>query len=129
LVGTALRVDYSQPGWFEWQPPENSSLRWAVRPGPGREGQWLPVPVVRERTREAALQALRRIDPQIRAAVQAAALAVDRGAAVPLNIALPPEEAQIVPSRLDLTTIYIPGTAKDHLILWSEDSQNVSDLE
>src|SRR5207247_9983962 len=60
LPGTALRVEYTQPGWFEWQPPENSSLRWAVRSSPSQDGQWLPVPAVRERTREAAVQARRR---------------------------------------------------------------------
>jgi RNA polymerase sigma-70 factor (ECF subfamily) len=127
LAGTALRVDYTQPGWFEWQP--NWSLRWAVRPGPGREGQWLPVPGVRERTREAALEALRRLDPQIRAAVRATLQGwVERGA-IPSTTDLPSEEAQIVPTRLDLATIYIPGTARDHLIFWRRGHQGVSDLD
>jgi RNA polymerase sigma-70 factor (ECF subfamily) len=127
LAGTALRVDYTQPGWFEWQP--NWSLRWAVRSAPGREGKWMPVPAVRERTPEAALQALRRLDPQIRAAVQATVQGwVDRGV-IPPTTALPSEEAQIVPTRLDLTTIYIPGTAKDHVIFWRQGHQGVSDLD
>jgi len=129
LPGTALRVDYTQPSWFEWQPPENSSLRWAVRSGPGREGKWLPVPAVRERTREAALQALRRLDPQLRTRVQEVALTDTNRPLVPTTIVLPPEEAQIVPTRLDLRTIYIPSTAKDHLVIWSWGSQNVSDLD
>jgi hypothetical protein len=127
LAGTALRVDYTQPGWFEWQP--DWSLRWAVRSASGREGKWLSVPAVRERTREAALEALRRLDPQIRAAVRATVQGwVERGA-LPLTTALPSEEAQIVPTRLDLATIYIPGTAKDHVIFWRRGHQGVSDLD
>jgi RNA polymerase sigma-70 factor (ECF subfamily) len=127
LAGTALRVDYTQPGWFEWQP--DWSLRWAVRSASGREGNWLSVPAVRERTPEAALQALRRLDPQIRAAVRATVQGwVERGAR-PSTTALPSEEAQIVPTRLDLATIYIPGTAKDHVIFWRRGHQGVSDLD
>jgi hypothetical protein len=62
---------------------------------------------VRERTREAALQALRRVDPEIRQAVLQAAGRVD-----PRLVAAPPtEEAQIVPSRMDLAIIYIPGAS------------------
>ena len=128
LSGAALRVDYTQPGWFEWQPPENQTLRWAVRSTPGREGEWLPVPAVRDRTREAALQALRRVDPQIRAAVRAAALAQVGRAVVPSAITAPPEDEQIVPAQLNLATIYIPGTAKDRLIYWARDEQGYSEL-
>ncbi len=127
LIGTALRVDYTQPGWFEWQPVW--SLRWAVRPGPGKEGKWLGLPAVRERTREAALQALRRLDPQIREAVRATLQdLVDRGA-LPATTAFPPEEEQIVPTRLDLVTIYIPGTAKNCVIFWHRSHQGGSDLD
>jgi hypothetical protein len=126
LKGTALRVDYTQPGWFEWQPAW-SLLRWAVRSTPGPKGKWLPVPVVRERTRQAALQALRRIDPQIREAVNTTLQAmVDRGY-FPSTTALPPEEAQIVPTGLDLRTIYIPGTATDPVKVWAKGHQYSSD--
>jgi hypothetical protein len=129
LAGTTLRVDYAQPGWFEWVPAENPSLRWAVRSTPGRDGKWLPVPVVRERTREAALQALRRLDPQIRAAMRAVAQAlVDRGV-ITSTAALRAEEEQIAPTRLELTTIYIPGSAKDPLSFWQKGHQEFSDLD
>jgi hypothetical protein len=128
LVGAALRVEYTHSGWFEWGPPQNSTLRWAVRPAPGAEGKWPTVPAVRERTREAALQALRRIDPQIRAAVQATALA-DAGRAVgPATVTLPSEERQIVPTQLNLTTILIPGNARSRLIYWAKDEQGYSEL-
>jgi hypothetical protein len=84
---------------------------------------------VRERTREAALQALRRLDPQIREAVRATLQGlVDRGA-LPSTTAFPPEEEQIVPTRLDLVTIYIPGTAKNRVIFWRRSHQGVSDLD
>jgi hypothetical protein len=129
LSGTALRVEYTQPGWFEWQPPAKTSLRWVVRSTPDGEGKWLPVPVVRERTREAALQALRRVDPQIRAAVQTAALAAAGSAVVPATAALPPEEAQIVTTGLDLTTLCIPGTAKAPVIFWIWNRQSLTEYD
>jgi hypothetical protein len=129
LIGTALRVPYTQPGGFEWHPPAIHSLRWAVRPGPCREGTWLPVPEVREPTREAALEAVRRIDPAIRNAIRATVQAAAARALEPVTTPPLPEEAQIVPTRLDLATIYIPGTAKQHLIFWRRGSQGVSDLD
>jgi hypothetical protein len=129
LAGAALRVVYTQPGWFEWGPPENQTLRWAVRSAPGREGKWRPVPVVRERTREAALQALRQLDPQIRAAVRATALTDAGRAVVASTTALPPEEEQIAATPLNLVTIYLPGSAKDPLIYWAKDEQGYSELD
>ena len=123
-----IRVVYTQPGWFEWGPPQNQTLRWAVRSAPGREGKWLSVPAVRERTRDAALQALRRIDPEIRTAVRATALAEVGRAVVPATSNLPPEEEQIVPAPLNLVTLYIPGTTKDRLIYWAKDEQGYSEL-
>jgi hypothetical protein len=54
----------------------------------------------------AALAALRRVDPQIRAAVQAAAGHDDPR----LLQDLPPDEAQIVPTDLNLWIIYLPDT-------------------
>jgi RNA polymerase sigma-70 factor (ECF subfamily) len=107
LAGATLRVDYRQPGWYEWQPAGGlPSLRWVVPLGPPPDGRLLLVPVVRERTPEAALQALRRVDPRIREAVWKAAVRYNPR----LEQAPPGEEAQIVPSTLDLTTLYIPGT-------------------
>jgi hypothetical protein len=101
-------VDYRQPGWYEWQPAGGLlSLRWIAPLEPPPDGRWLLVPVVRERTREAALQALRQVDPQIREAVWKAALRYNPR----LEPASASEEAQIVPSKLDLTTLYIPGTS------------------
>jgi hypothetical protein len=129
LAGSALRIEYTQPGWFEWAPPQNQTLRWAVRSGPGRAGTWLHVPAVRERTREAAVQALHRIDPQIRAAVRATVLAEAGRAVVPSTIALPPEEEQIAPAQLNLATIYIPGSAKARLIYWAKGEQGYSELD
>jgi hypothetical protein len=113
LAGATLRVDYSQPGWYEWRPPGLNMLRGVVPLGPPPDGRRLLLPVVRERTREAMLQALRRVDPQIREAVRKSAVRRD-----PRTGQDPPsEEAQIVPSNLDLVTIYIPGTKSNFAVL------------
>jgi RNA polymerase sigma-70 factor (ECF subfamily) len=105
LAGATLRVDYSQPGWYEWAAPGGiSSLRWVVPLGPPPDGRLLLVPVVRERTRQAALEALRRVDPRIREAVWEAVRRSDPRSQPPA------EEEQIVPSKLDLFTLYIPGS-------------------
>jgi hypothetical protein len=122
-------VDYTQPGWFEWAPQGHRWLRWAVRSAPGPEGKWLPVPVVRGRTREAALQALRQVDPQIRDAIRAVVQGqIERGA-LPSTTVFPLDGQQIVPTRLELTTIYIPGTTKDPLSFWQKGHQEFSDLD
>jgi hypothetical protein len=65
LAGATLHVDYTLPGAFRW------ALPWSP---------WRPSPV-RERTREAALLAARRIDPKA-------------------------TDAQIEPTRLDVTFLY-----------------------
>jgi hypothetical protein len=56
LAGASLQVDYSPPGRFEW-----GAWKWPPVP------RWLAFrrPPVRERTREAALEAARQIDPQV----------------------------------------------------------------
>jgi hypothetical protein len=99
LAGAALRVDYTQPGWFRWAPGGPTYRGWVMLTEPGREGRRTFRPLVRERTREAALQAVRRIDPQA-------------------------DPAQIVPSGLDLAIVYLPGTSNRRPIhaLW-EDSE------
>jgi hypothetical protein len=71
LTGATLRVDYSLPGAFQWAPPESG---WR---------QFLPPPV-RERTRDAALRAALRIEPQA-------------------------TETQIAPTSLALSFLYTPG--------------------
>jgi hypothetical protein len=76
LRGGTLRVDYALPGHFQWQPP--------AAPAEDRIQRMLQPPRVRERTREAALLAARRIDP-------------------------PAAEAQITPTRRELAVIYSPG--------------------
>jgi hypothetical protein len=77
LAGAALRVDYRLPGGFQW-----------VKPAAPDTPVWqalLPSPVW-ERTREAALVAAHRLDPQV-------------------------AEAQIVPTELSLTIFYTLGGA------------------
>jgi hypothetical protein len=76
LAGAALYVDYSMPGYFEWtvpEPPEGGARRRrAFRPP------------VREQSRAAALEAARRLDPQV-------------------------SEAQIVPTALQMKLRYALG--------------------
>jgi hypothetical protein len=68
LAGTALRVDYAQAGSYEWRRPQGDQPAVSVREARGGRPS-LPPPAmfepapVRERTREAALQAARRVDP------------------------------------------------------------------
>jgi hypothetical protein len=97
LTGAALRIDYSVPGMFEWRAPESPGSRQAERPRPGGPStrtnialrpRGAPAPTgpvqispARERTREAALEAARRIDPQA-------------------------DASQIVPTELAVTVIY-----------------------
>jgi hypothetical protein len=73
VVGSTLRVGYTQPGGFGPRPFD----------GPWKEGAFA-LALVRERTRAAALQAARRIDPEV-------------------------DESRIVPSELALTVIYSWG--------------------
>jgi RNA polymerase sigma-70 factor, ECF subfamily len=115
LAGAVVRIDYSQPGWYEWQPPGPYWLRWVVPYAKGPEGKRAFHARVRERTREAALAALRQVDPEIREAVWQAAVRANPRLE---GTAPPPDEEQIMPTRLDLATIYMPDTANKYHILF-----------
>jgi RNA polymerase sigma-70 factor (ECF subfamily) len=106
LAGATLRVRYTQPGWFEWRPPGPWWLRYVVALEPGKR---LPLPQIRERSREAALQALRGIDPQIREAVLQAIHRADPLA----DTASMDEAAQIVPTGMELEIISIPDSTNN----------------
>jgi hypothetical protein len=85
LRGGTVRVDYVLPGNFEWRQPEAPAAGSERKPpGEDRIQRMLQPPPVRARTREAVLQAARRIDPQV-------------------------PEAQIIPTRPELAVIYTPG--------------------
>jgi hypothetical protein len=113
LSDAVLRVEYTQPGWFRWGDPGvwNNS-RWVVRLDPGTPGERILRPWVHERTRVAALQALRRVDPQIRQAVLRTMRRSDpRLESVPSDV-----ETQLFPTCLSLAMVYIPGGTSAHLI-------------
>jgi hypothetical protein len=85
LAEATLRVEYTLPGWFEWRAgPE--WLSWVMPITPGRDGRRALRPPVRARTREATLEAARRIDPQA-------------------------DATQIVPTSLNLAVLYVPGAS------------------
>jgi RNA polymerase sigma-70 factor, ECF subfamily len=123
LAGAALRVEYTQPGWFQWGDPGLSSdwTRWVVPIEPGRHGRRALRPPVRERTREAALQALRRLDPEIRevALHSRSGLGPQSEAAQAI-----PLETQIFPTELGLTITYFPGTSNARLVRVLHDGIN-----
>jgi RNA polymerase sigma-70 factor (ECF subfamily) len=108
LQGASLRVDYCQPGGFQWGNPDIpwSWARWVVIVEHGREGHWAPRPAVRGRTPEEVMQAVLRLDPQIRER------AVQTGPARPPRAPDPtPLEGQIFPTQLSLNIIYFPSAA------------------
>jgi RNA polymerase sigma-70 factor (ECF subfamily) len=91
LAGATLRVDYTVPGWYELAVPDPAWRLWLAPVTPGRQGSRAVRPPVREQTREAALLAARRLDPQT-------------------------EEAQIVPTTLKCIIVYIPGSSNARAI-------------
>src|SRR5262249_14177553 len=71
------------------------------------QGRRVPRPPVRERTREATLQAVRRVDPELRKALLAAACRADPRLPAEPHVV---EEDQIVPTRLALAFVSIAGS-------------------
>jgi RNA polymerase sigma-70 factor, ECF subfamily len=115
LAGATLRVDYTQPGEFQWGDPARAYLwkQWALIVEPGKQGHWAPRPALRGRTREAVLEAIRRLDPKIREL----AVKTDRFQSSQPDPELPmPLEAQIFPTELSLTFVYFPSGSNTRLI-------------
>jgi RNA polymerase sigma factor (sigma-70 family) len=111
LSGATLRVDYTQPGWYQWLKPGSfSARRWVVSLEPGPAGQRVVMPPVRERTRVAALQTARRVFPPV----------TDEN---PM-----PQADQIAPTELDLVIVYIQCTSNAHPILWIRVGQQLTGL-
>ena len=82
---------------------------WVVPVEPGPQGRRVPRPIIRERTREAALQALRRLDPHIREAAFQTVREYLNPQGQTARAA--PLEAQIFPTELRLSFIYIPSAS------------------
>jgi hypothetical protein len=123
LEGAALRVDYTRPGAFQWRPPGPEWLKWVTPITPGRDGRRAPTAPIRAPTREAVLAAARRVDPGLYATMTAMARRLD-----PRAETLPPapDLAQVLPTRLDLEIIYIPGAANRRGIRVIRTRQNLS---
>ena len=109
LAGATLRVDYQQPGWYEWRP--GSWYRWAT---PTADGKRVPRLLLRERTREAALQAARRYFPPFAQAVVKAERAFNPGVT---EEQLTPQAKDVVPTTLELQITYFPGSSHRHVIV------------
>jgi hypothetical protein len=91
IEGAALRVDYTQPDWFQRVVAEGNWPDWVTILEPGPQGQRAIRPPVRERTRAAALQAALQVDPHA-------------------------SEAQIQPTERHLRVLYLPGVSNRRAI-------------
>jgi hypothetical protein len=111
LAGAVLRVEYTHPGEFQWLPPE--ALRWIMPVEPGPQGRRALMPPIRARTREAALEAARRLEPQVREGLLKFARYYKRSEEEMDGFF---QKAEVLPTRLDLVIVYIPGTANRLLI-------------
>jgi len=104
LAGATLRVKYTEPGWFTWQIPGPYYLEWIVPLEPGPQGRRALVSPIQERTRDAALQAARRLSLPVSEAV----LPVLRRSDPQFELArLVPQPDQIVPTEMDLKIAYV----------------------
>jgi hypothetical protein len=115
LAGATLRVGYTQPGQYQWGDPALARYwnGWAVIVEPGKQGRWAPRPSLQGRSREAVLEALRRLDPRIRDT----AVNSGRHPRPQLEPEPPlPLEAQIFPTELGLTFVYLPSATNTRLI-------------
>jgi hypothetical protein len=115
LAGATLRVEYTQPGEYQWGAPSlaYSWKRWAVIVESGKQGRWAPRPALRGRSREAVLESLRRLDPKIREA----AVNSDRFQRPQPDPEPPlPLEAQVFPTELSLTFVYFPSATNSRLV-------------
>jgi hypothetical protein len=102
LAGAALRIQYTQPGGYQWRRQDSlGKARWIRELEPGPQGRRVLMPPVWERTREAALQAVRRILPQV-------------------------DASEIYPTELDLVILYFPGTSNSRLIHYIRPGQDIN---
>ncbi len=103
-------MEYTRPGGFQWgeagHPGQGNYTRWVIPLDPGLQGRRVLRPIIQERTREAALQAVRRVDPDLRQALLEAVRRADLRLEPSLSVV---EEGQIYPTRLDLCFVYMPG--------------------
>ena len=82
------------------------------------------MPPVREHTREAALQAARRVLPPVTAAMVDAHRRYGPGMTA---AKLLPQPEQIAPTELDLVIVYIPGATNAHPVRWWRVGQGLAD--
>jgi RNA polymerase sigma-70 factor (ECF subfamily) len=91
LEGAALRVDYIQPGGYEWVIGGGNWPHFVTAVVPGKQGRRVVRAPVRGRSRNEVLLAARRVDPAV-------------------------EETSIQPTKLHLLFLYMPGTSNKRCI-------------
>jgi hypothetical protein len=128
LARAGLRVEYTQPGWYEWRVPGfptwTASAPFNVPVAKGSPVRHLMVPHAREKTRAAVLETANRIDPEIRAAL----LQYLRWLNPQIDEAqMTPRDSQIVPSRLGLVFAYTGGPSSDRNGLVKSDQTNYTE--
>lgn len=112
LAGATLRVEYTQPGEFEWRMGgELSWLKRVLPMEPGPQGRRRLMPLTRARTREAALATARRIESSLRAGLLQSGRSIEE-----VDRLL--QGAEIVPTHLDLGILYFTGTSNRLLVYW-----------
>ena len=88
-------------------------LRWIMPVEPGPHGRRALMPPIRARTREAVLQAVHRLEPQVREGLLKNARYYKTSEEEGVSFL---QKAEVVPTRTDLVIAYIPGTANRLLI-------------
>jgi RNA polymerase sigma-70 factor (ECF subfamily) len=116
LAEAAFRVEYTQPGEFQWLPAASRGMGYpiVVPLEPGPEGRRALLPPARGRTPAEALAAARRIDPRRREGltrIDPAHLANPELTVEPAS----PQETEVVPTRLDLWFVYFLGSRRPSL--------------
>jgi hypothetical protein len=125
LAGAMLRVDYTQPGWYQWLAPDDfTARRWVIPLEPGPKGRRVLIPSVRERTPEAALRTARNVFPPTTDAMLEAHRRYGAGVTAALLL---PQPEQIVPTELDLVIVYIPSTTNARPVRWVRMGQELAD--
>src|SRR5207249_2870492 len=109
FAGASLRVEYTQPGGYRWQPSRlQLGYPMVVPLEPGPRGRLTLLPPVQGRTPEEALQAAHRLDPRLREGLCRLDPEHQGDPSLPVSPVVP-RAAEIAPTSLDLWLLYFLG--------------------